>query len=201
MPDKETTQALPANEHTAGETSESVQRVALVSSSPSARSIVRVVVIVLLLLSVKDVVVLILTSLTHLLFMVVLAILLSYLINPLVGLIERPFETSSLGTTMRRTVSIALSFIIVFAVLVVAVAFLSPQVSDQAKNFVTNIPNYTTALQTEPGLLDGILGFIHRPKHAVGHRVQMMPVLLELFSQQVGMVRCHSFIPPFVSET
>jgi len=148
MPDKETVQALPANEHTGGETSENVQRVSLVSSSPSARSIVRVVVIVLLLLAVKDLVVLVLTSLTHLLFMVVLAILLSYLMNPLVRLIERPFETSSLGAGMRRTVSIALSFVIVFAVLVVAVAFLSPQVSEQAKNFVTNIPNYTTALQS-----------------------------------------------------
>jgi len=148
MPDKETTQPQPTNEYTGGDTSEGVQRVALVSSSPSARSIVRVVVIVLLLMAVKDVIVLILTSLTHLLFMVVLAILLSYLINPLVGLIERPLNRAGYAGTRIRPVAIALSFVIVFAVLTVAVAFLSPRVSEQAKNFVTNIPNYTTALQS-----------------------------------------------------
>jgi len=147
MPDKETTQPLPTNEHTGGETSEHVQRVSLVSSSPSARSIVRVVVIVLLLLSVKDVIILILTSLTHLLFMVVLAILLSYLINPLVRLIERPF-TGRLAGAMPRAAAIALSFLIVFGILAVSVAVLSPSISEQAKNFVTNIPNYTTALQS-----------------------------------------------------
>src|SRR6185369_11494601 len=130
MPDKETTQPLPTNEHTGGETSEHVQRVSLVSSSPSARSIVRVVVIVLLLLSVKDVIILILTSLTHLLFMVVLAILLSYLINPLVRLIERPF-TGRLAGAMPRAAAIALSFLIVFGILAVSVAVLSPSISEQ----------------------------------------------------------------------
>src|SRR5215510_12538423 len=128
MPDKDTAQPLTTNEFTGGETSDNVQRVALVSSSPSARSIVRVVLIVLLLLAAKDVVVLIVTSLTSLLFMVVLAILLSYLINPLVKLIQRPFAGDRYGLTMPRAIAIALSFIVVFAVLAVVVAFLSPRV-------------------------------------------------------------------------
>src|SRR5215217_3871106 len=82
------------NENILGEKSENIQRVSLVSSSPSPRSIVRVVVIVLLLLAVKDFLGVVLSSLTYLLFMVVLAIFFAYLINPLVEIIRKPFAGS-----------------------------------------------------------------------------------------------------------
>src|SRR5687767_2373841 len=82
------------NENILGEKSENIQRVSLVSSSPAPRSIVRVVVIVLLLLAVKDFLGIVISSLTYLFFMIVLAIFLAYLINPLVELIRRPFEGS-----------------------------------------------------------------------------------------------------------
>lgn len=147
MPEK-TEITVPANENPSGETSSEVQRVSLVSSSPSARSIFRVVLIVLAMLAVKDILVLIVTSLTYLLFMIVLAILLAYLINPLVKVIRRPFASGRLAGLMPRPIAIALAFLIVFAVLAVAVASLSPRVSEQAKTFVTNIPTYTTALQS-----------------------------------------------------
>lgn len=148
MPHKETTQTLEPNENIEGASSEDIQRVALVSSSPSARSIVRIVVIVLLLLAVKDILVLIVTSLTYLIFMVVLAILLAYLMNPLVDLIHRPFREGKFAGAMPRPAAIALSFLIVFAVVGLAVGYLAPRVTDQAKTFVTNIPIYTTALQS-----------------------------------------------------
>ena len=82
------------NENMLGEKSEEIQRVSLVSSSPSARSIVRVVVIVLLLLAVKDFLGVVIGSLTFLFFMIVLAIFLAYLINPLVELIRKPFAAT-----------------------------------------------------------------------------------------------------------
>jgi predicted PurR-regulated permease PerM len=138
----------PPNEHVGGETSSDVQRVALVSSSPSARSIFRVVLIVLVLLSIKDILVFALTSLTSLLFMVVLAILFAYLINPLVKMIHRPFEQGRFAGAMPRPVAIALAFLLVFGVVALGIGLLSPRVSDQAKTFVTNIPTYTTALQS-----------------------------------------------------
>ena len=148
MPDDKETPTVPPNEHIEGAVSTDVQRVALVSSSPSTRSIVRVVVIVLLLLAVKDILVLIVTSLTYLLFMVVLAVLFAYLINPLVKTIHRPFVQGRFAGAMPRPVAIALAFLMVFGVLITAVALLSPQISEQAKDFVTNIPNYTTSLQS-----------------------------------------------------
>src|SRR5215216_5138900 len=82
------------NENILGEKSEHIQRVSLVSSSPSPRSIVRVVVLVLLLLAVKDFLGLVISSLTYLFFMIVLAIFFAYLINPLVELIRKPFAGS-----------------------------------------------------------------------------------------------------------
>jgi predicted PurR-regulated permease PerM len=148
MPDNKDAPILPPNEHIGGETSTDVQRVALVSSSPSTRSIVRVVVIVLLLLAVKDILFLVITSLTSLLFLVVLAVLLAYLINPLVKAIHRPFGQGRFAGAMPRPVAIALAFLLVFGVLAVAIASLTPRISEQAKEFVTNIPNYTTAIQS-----------------------------------------------------
>src|SRR5206468_10102888 len=148
MPDDSEQRSAEPNENVTGKSSEQIQRVALVSSSPSARSIVRVVVIVLLLLAVKDILVVIVTSLTYLLFMVVLAILLAYLINPLVDLIHGPFRQGRFAGAMPRPAAIALSFLIVFTVVGVAIGYLAPRVAEQAKTFVTNIPNYTTALQS-----------------------------------------------------
>lgn len=134
------------NENILGEKSEHIQRVSLVSSSPSARSIVRVVVIVLLLLAVKDFLGIVLSSLTYLFFMIVLAIFFAYLINPLVELIRKPFE-GSYPKLMPRGLAIAISFVLVFSVLAVAIYYLSPGISRQARTFVENIPTYTTSVQ------------------------------------------------------
>lgn len=134
------------NENMLGESSDEIQRIALVSSSPSARSIVRVVVIVLVLLAVKDMLAGVLSSLTYLFFLVVLAIFFAYLINPLVNLIRRPFENSN-TRLMPKALAIAISYLIVFSVIAVAVYYLAPKAADQAKAFVTNVPAYTQSVQ------------------------------------------------------
>ena len=135
------------NENILGEKSEHIQRVSLVSSSPSARSIVRVVVIVLLLLAVKDFLGVVISSLTYLFFMIVLAIFFAYLINPLVELIRKPFA-GSYPRLMPRALAIALSFVIVFSVLAVGIYYLAPRISNQARAFVENVPTYTTSVQS-----------------------------------------------------
>ena len=120
--DNEKTDEAPvelSNENILGDHSESIQRVSLVSSSPSVRSIVRVVVFVLLLLAVRDFIGLVLSSLTYLFFMIVLAIFFAYLINPLVELIRKPFA-GSYPKLMPRSLAIGISFLFVFSVIVVA---------------------------------------------------------------------------------
>lgn len=135
------------NENILGEKSEHIQRVSLVSSSPSARSIVRVVVIVLVLLAVKDFLDVVIGSLTYLFFMIVLAIFFAYLINPLVELIRKPFALSY-PRLMPRSLAIGLSFLIVFSVLAVGIYYLAPGISRQARAFVENVPTYTTSVQS-----------------------------------------------------
>jgi len=136
------------NENILGDTSGDIQRVSLVSTSPSVRSIVRVAVVVLLLLAVKDFLGALLSSLTYLFFMIVLAIFLAYIINPLVELIQRPFVQRSFGRIMSRSLAIALSFALLFSVLGLSVYYLTPRVVDQSKTFIDNVPVYTTSIQS-----------------------------------------------------
>ncbi|MEO8648571.1 MAG: hypothetical protein ABI539_05335, partial [Acidobacteriota bacterium] len=120
MTDKEQAELL-SNENMLGDASGQIQRVSLVSSSPSIRSIVRVVAIVLLLLAVRDVLDTVLSSLTYLIFIVVLAVFFSYLINPLVDLIRRPFKDGKLAVLMPRSLAIALAFFLVFSTLGISI--------------------------------------------------------------------------------
>ena len=136
------------NEHILGLSSDHIQRVSLVSSSPAVRSIVRVTAIVLLLLAVRDLFGWVLSSLTNLLFMIVLAIFFAYLINPLVKLIQRPFIDKTWGRLMPRSLAIALSFLIVFSVLGGGAYLLAPKITEQAQKFVTNVPSYTSTVQS-----------------------------------------------------
>jgi predicted PurR-regulated permease PerM len=137
-----------SNENILGGFSEKIQRVSLVSSSPTARSIVRVTILVLLLLALRDFLTTVISSLTNLFFMIILAVFVAYLINPLAKLIQRPFENASIAKYMPRSVSIGLAFLIVFAVVGLGIAALAPGVAQQARNFATNVPTYTTSVQT-----------------------------------------------------
>ena len=137
------------NESVAGEKSETIQRVSLVSSSPSIRSIIRVVVIVLILLAVKDFFGTVISSLTFLFFVIVLAVFFAYIINPLVNLIQKPFSSGSVkDRTMPRSLAIALSYLLVFTVLGVSIAYIAPRITQQAKTFADNVPTYTTFVQS-----------------------------------------------------
>jgi predicted PurR-regulated permease PerM len=128
-------------------TAQNPQLIALASTSPSFRSIFRVVVIVLLLLAIKDFVGNVLSSLVYLIFMIVLAVFFAYLINPLVKLIQRPFEDRSLGRMMPRSLAITLSFLIVFTVVGASISYIVPRIIDQTKEFATNVPTYTASVQ------------------------------------------------------
>jgi predicted PurR-regulated permease PerM len=74
--------------------------------------------------------------------------LFAYLINPLVDFIHRPFKDGRFAGAMPRPAAIALSFLIVIAVASLAIGSLAPSVAEQAKNFVANVPTYTTELQS-----------------------------------------------------
>ncbi|HLM02264.1 MAG TPA: AI-2E family transporter, partial [Pyrinomonadaceae bacterium] len=125
----------------------SARRVFLDPSSPPVLSVVRVVIITLLILSVWDFAKGIIGALTFLFFMLILAIFFAYLMEPLVKLIRQPFEERQRERLMPRPLAIAVAYIIVFSILGIAIAWLTPLVNEQAKELTTNLPTYTNSIR------------------------------------------------------
>lgn len=116
------------------------------ASLPSG-AVVRIVLITLLILYVAGLVTSLLSSLVHLIFLMVLSILFAYLIEPLVKLVQRPFENGNRSKYMPKSLAIALAYLIVFSVLGIGIAFIAPLAVEQGKEFATNLPGYVTTLQ------------------------------------------------------
>ena len=125
------------------------RRVFLDPATPSIRSILRVVVVVLLVLWILSFVQTIVSSLTHLCFIIILSIFFAYFIEPLVRLIQNPFETKYSSRLMSRSLAIVLSYLIVFVVLGVAISYVAPIVAEQAKDFAANLPGFTESLRVQ----------------------------------------------------
>jgi predicted PurR-regulated permease PerM len=124
------------------------RRVFLDPSTPSSWSVIRVVLIVLLMLTVWNFLAVIVSSLTHLVFLMILSVFFAYLIDPLVKLIRRPFKERQLEKLMPRSLAIAISYLIVFIVLIVAISYLAPIVSEQAREFTANFQGYSKSVQS-----------------------------------------------------
>ena len=110
-------------------------------------AVVRIVLITLLILYVAGLVTSLLSSLVHLIFLMVLSILFAYLIEPLVKLVQRPFENSNHSRYMPKSLAIAIAYLIVFSVLGIGIALIAPLAVEQGKEFATNLPGYVTTLQ------------------------------------------------------
>lgn len=129
------------------EMKQTARRVFLDPSSPSVWSIVRVVIITLLLIGVFNFAITILSSLTTLFFMIILAVFFAYLIDPLVKLIRRPFKERNIERFMPRALAIVVAYLIVFTVLGIAIAYLTPKITNQAREFTANLPEYARYFQ------------------------------------------------------
>jgi predicted PurR-regulated permease PerM len=122
-------------------------RIIIDPASPSARSIMRVVVITLLLLLVAGVVQVIVSSLTSLIFLICLSVFFAYLIDPLVRVIKTPFDERNLEWLMPRSLAIVVAYVFVFALIGLAIAYIAPKLTEQAKEFGTNLPTYAQSLR------------------------------------------------------
>ncbi len=130
------------------EVAQPAQNVILDSSTPSVRSIVRVVLVTLLILLVAGFVQSILSSLTYLFFLIILAVFFAYLIKPLVEIIRRPFDNITYDRYMPRPLAIGLAYVIVFSTLGVAIAVLTPRVTEQARQLSVSLPGYAASIQS-----------------------------------------------------
>lgn len=116
--------------------------VVLDPSSPSVRSIARVVFITLILIFIAGSIQSIITSLTYLFFLIVLSVFLAYLLDPLVGLIRRPFVARDIAKFMPRSLAIVLTYLTLVTSLGLAIANFAPRVADQAKEFGSSISSW-----------------------------------------------------------
>jgi predicted PurR-regulated permease PerM len=148
MPDEP--QIEPAGQQsreTLRERQKNARRVYLDSSTPAAGSIIRVVVITLFLLAIAGFLSTIIASLTHLFFLIVISVIFAYLIDPLVQLIRRPFKKRNLAQFMPRPFAIVIAYLLLFAVLIVAIVSVAPSVAEQSREFAASLPGYGTALR------------------------------------------------------
>ena len=108
----------------------------------SVANIVKVVAITLLLLFIGGFLASVISSLTYLFFLLVLSIFFAYLIDPIVGLIRRPFAGPAAQKFMPRALAIMIAYVFVFSVVGFGIWAMAPLVSQQGKEFGSNLPKY-----------------------------------------------------------
>jgi predicted PurR-regulated permease PerM len=64
-------------------------------------------------------------------------------------MIRHPFDNPSYEKFMPRPLAIAIAYLIVFSVVGIAIAFLSPIIAEQARQFSVSLPEYTTSIQAK----------------------------------------------------
>lgn len=130
------------------ELKQTARRVFLDPSSPSVSSIARTTVIVLLILSFWGFIQSTFFLLNKLIILLILAIFFAYLLDPLVRLIQTPFKNRHLERFMPRSLAIVIAYLLVFVGLGISISYLAPRIADQTRQLASNIPSYTTSMQT-----------------------------------------------------
>lgn len=134
----------------------SSRRVFLDPSTPPIRSILRVVIVVLVILAVANFVQNIISSLTFLLFIIVLSVFFAYFIEPLIRLIQAPFERKT-GKFLPRPIAIVTAYLLIFGGISIAIYTLAPIVVQQAQELGASLPGYSSSIQNQTAALERFL--------------------------------------------
>ncbi|MCB1024859.1 MAG: AI-2E family transporter [Acidobacteria bacterium] len=145
------------------------RRVFLDPSTPSFTSIARTVLITLLILFLAALTLGALYLLSFLILLIIVSIFVAYLFDPLVALIRGPFKARNIGHFMPRPLAIVISYVIVFGVLGIAIAYLAPMIGTQISQFAENLPNYA--------------GFVQNWLDAVNTRYERLMISAEVQTQ------------------
>jgi predicted PurR-regulated permease PerM len=114
------------------------------ASWPQTRVVLRVIFIVLIVALLLWVIV----KLTGVILLLVLSIFFAYFVSPLVEFLRRPVRIAGRKRTMPRALAIALSYIIIVAVIVVGIYLLAPRLGNQFPEFTEQARAYWTAVGT-----------------------------------------------------
>jgi len=146
---QETVKIVAGEDNNVPEVGQTAQNIVLDASTPSVRSILRVVLVTLIVWFIANSLTSIIGSLTYLFFLIVLSTFFAYLIEPLVQMIRRPFEVANRDKYMPRPLAIATAYLAVFLTIGIAVAVLTPIVSEQFRQLTASLPVYTTSIQRQ----------------------------------------------------
>jgi len=119
-------------------------KIAADASWPQTRVVLRVIFIVLIVALLLWVIV----KLTGVILLLVLSIFFAYFVSPLVEFLRRPVRLAGRARTMPRALAIALSYIIIVAVIVVGIYLLAPRLGNQFPEFTEQARAYWTAVGT-----------------------------------------------------
>jgi predicted PurR-regulated permease PerM len=111
------------------------------------RNIVRIVAVGLLLWYFSTALLWVASKMTPIILLVILSIFLAYLLDPLVDLVQKPFDLRGLQKWMPRSLAIAIVYLAIFGAIGLGLSILLPKLSDQAAQFAQQVPSYKVALQ------------------------------------------------------
>lgn len=182
--------------HETKEAASAAAKSAVEASWPHTRAVLRVILIIL----VVAVTLWIIVKLTGVILLLILSIFFAYFVAPLVEFLSRPVKISGKQLAIPRTLAIALSYIIIVAVIVVGIYFLAPRLGNEFPGFTEQARGYWVSLGGKmqglvayfrahrmPGpLLDAINGAIPGVIDSVSHSVS---------SVLSGMVGWLAYIP------
>ena len=129
------------------EEKDATRRVFIDSSSPSTQSILRVISVFFLCVLLVVLLGAVLYWLKSLIFLLILSVFFAYLLNPLVGIIRTPFKERHLEKFMPRSLAIVIAYLFVFTILGIAISYIAPKITEQAKQLATQIPIYSENVQ------------------------------------------------------
>lgn len=127
---------------------------ALAKSLLKTRNIIRVVLIALLLWYFSNAALWVIGKITNIILLVILAVFLAYLLDPLVDFLEKPFASRGRPNLMPRPLAVAIVYLAIFGVIGTSLYILVPKLGDQITQFVKQVPSYKDALQARADKLN-----------------------------------------------
>ena len=154
------------------------------ASWPQTRVILRVMMIVLAVAITLWVIV----KLSGVILLLILSIFFAYFVSPLVEFLSRPIRVAGRKFVMPRAVAIALSYLIIVAVIVVGIYVLVPRLGSQFPEFAQQARGYWTSLG---GTMQGWVEYFrsHRMPGPLLDAINgAIPKLIERVSQTVSAI-------------
>lgn len=131
---------------TTKEAATSAAKAVVETYGPPTRLILRLVLLVIVILLVVALVLFILYKTTGLILLVVLSIFFAYLVSPLVEFLRHPRRIANRTIAIPKAVAILLAYLIILAVVVVAVYGILPSLSNQYPQFANQAKEYWASL-------------------------------------------------------